>query len=65
MKNSEKTIPYRLSVAELENLRILRERTHSSTSMQDAKKGKKSSEETDVCSSELDLLEKKTMRKPL
>jgi hypothetical protein len=32
MKNSDKTIPYRLSPAELENLRLLRERMSSSSS---------------------------------
>jgi hypothetical protein len=69
LKYSEKTIPYRLSAAELENLRILRERTHSSRLMlaaeMAAEKEKGSSEEADVCRSEPDPLEKKTLRKSL
>jgi hypothetical protein len=35
MNNSDKTIPYRLSVAELENLRILRKKTNPSSCSQD------------------------------
>jgi hypothetical protein len=48
MKNADKTIPYRLSEAELENLRILRKRTGSSGSIQDDKGEEKESEEIDL-----------------
>ena len=65
MKNSEKTIPYRLSAAELENLRILRERTHSSGPMLDVKKENGPSEEKDASRVESDPLGKKTLRKSL
>ena len=62
MKSSEKTIPYRLSAAELENLRILRRRTQPSSSMQDAEKVERSLAETDVCNADSDKPEKKTVR---
>jgi len=64
LKYSEKTIPYRLSPAELENLRILRRRTQSSNSLQDVEEIKKSTEETDTRHTDQDQLEKKTLRKP-
>jgi hypothetical protein len=64
VKYSEKTIPYRLSPAELENLRILRRRTQSSGSLQDVEEIKKSTEETDARHTDQDRLEKKTVRKP-
>jgi hypothetical protein len=44
MRYSEKTIPYRLSPAELENLRLLRKRTHPSGSVQDDEEDKASEE---------------------
>jgi hypothetical protein len=62
MKSSEKTIPYRLSAAELENLRILRRRTQPSSSMQDAEKVQRLLEETDACNADPDEPEKKTVR---
>jgi hypothetical protein len=64
LKYSEKTIPYRLSPAELENLRILRRRTQPSNSMQDTEKVKRASEETDACTSDPDQTEKKPVGKP-
>lgn len=64
LKYTEKTIPYRLSPAELENLRILRRRTQSSSSLQDAEAENKSTEEMDARQSDQDRLEKKTVRKP-
>jgi hypothetical protein len=64
VKYSEKTIPYRLSPAELENLRMLRRRTQSSSSLQDAEEKKKATEEMDARHSDQDQLEKKTVRKP-
>ena len=62
MKSSEKTIPYRLSAAELENLRILRRRTQPSSSMQDAEKVQRLLEETDACNADPDEPEQKTVR---
>jgi len=64
LNNTEKTIPYRLSPAELENLRILRGRTLSSSSLQDTEEKKISTEETDARHSDRDRLEKETVRKP-
>ena len=64
LKYSEKTIPYRLSPAELENLRILRRRTQPSNSMQDTEKVSRASEETDACNSDPDRSEKKPVGKP-
>ena len=61
---SEKTIPYRLSPAELENLRILRRRMQPSNSMQAIEKVKRASEENDVCNSDSDQTEKKPVGKP-
>lgn len=63
MKYSEKTIPYRLSQAELENLQILRRRTQSFRSMQDVEDEKGSSEEADACNSDPDQLKKKSAGK--
>ena len=62
MKSSEKTIPYRLSAAELENLRILRRRTQPSSSMQDAEKVQRSLEEIDACNADPDEPEQKAVR---
>jgi len=63
VKYSEKTIPYRLSPAELENLRILRQRTQASGSMPNDEEAKRSSEGNNARNSEPDPLEKKTVRK--
>jgi hypothetical protein len=63
LKYSEKTIPYRLSQAELENLQILRRRTQSFRSMHDVEVEEGSSEETDACNSNPDQLKKKTAGK--
>ena len=64
MKYSEKTIPYRLSPAELENLRILRNRTQSSGPIRNPEAQKRSWEETDVHNSDPGPLEKKPETKP-
>jgi hypothetical protein len=45
MDNIEKTIPYKPSAAQLESLRILRERTKSSTSIQDGEEEESMTEE--------------------
>jgi hypothetical protein len=46
MNNSDKTIPYRPSQAELENLRLLRRRTQPSDSMQEEETSDGFSEES-------------------
>jgi hypothetical protein len=47
LKDSEKTVPYRLSEAELENLRLLRKRMNPSGSIQDDEEENKTSEALD------------------
>lgn len=51
MNNIDKTIPYRLSPAELENLRILRRRTQPSRSIQDDEAEEKMLEEINAWNS--------------
>jgi hypothetical protein len=48
MNHTDKTIPYRLSPAELENLRIMRKRTKSTESIQGEGEEEKTSEESDT-----------------
>jgi hypothetical protein len=59
---SEKTIPYRLSPAELENLRLLRKRMNPSCSIQDDQEDNPS-EEIDVRDSNRSRSENKTEKK--
>jgi hypothetical protein len=54
INNTQKTIPYRLSPAELENLRLLRKRKHPSNSIQDDEKEEKTSEEINAPNSDPD-----------
>jgi hypothetical protein len=59
MNHSDKTIPYRLSPAELENLRILRKRMNPATSAQIDRE----QEETDARNAELARTDNKAEKK--
>jgi hypothetical protein len=61
LKYSEKTIPYRLTPAELENLRLLRKRTRASGIMQEDEEEKRSAGE-EAPKADADPLEDKTVR---
>ena len=54
MDNTDKTIPYRLSPAELESLRLLRKRTKPSNSVQDGEEEEEMAEEINVWNSDLE-----------
>jgi hypothetical protein len=63
MKDSQKTIPYSLSQAELENLRLLRERSNPSISIQDDDEENKPSQEVDEWNSDRSQFDNKTEKK--
>jgi hypothetical protein len=63
MNQSQKTIPYRLSPAELENLRILRRRTQPAGSIQDAGGDEKKPEGLDARISDPDRTNQKVEKK--
>jgi hypothetical protein len=63
MQHSEKTVPYRLSPAELENLRLLRKRMNPSGSIQDDKEDNKTSEEIDARNSDRRQFDRKSEKK--
>jgi hypothetical protein len=62
MQHSEKTVPYRLSQAELENLRLLRKRMNPSSSIPEGEEDK-TSEEIDVWNSNRSQLDNTTEKK--
>jgi hypothetical protein len=63
MQHSEKTVPYRLSPAELENLRLLRKRMNPPGSIQDDKEENKTSEEIDAQKSDRRQFDRKSEKK--
>jgi hypothetical protein len=63
LKHTDKTVPYRLSQAELENLRLLRKRMNPSSSIQDDEEEKKMSEEISTWNSDPDRFNQKTEKK--
>jgi hypothetical protein len=63
MSHTDKTIPYRLSPAELENLRILRKRTKSSASIQADAEDEKEADESDASISVPERINQNTEKK--
>ena len=64
INNPQKTIPYRLSEAELENIRLLRKRKNPSSSIQDEEKEEKIAEEINASNSDPDPSKRDRMLNP-
>jgi hypothetical protein len=63
INHTDKTIPYRLSPAELEDLRILRKRMKSSASIQDGAEDEQASDESDASISVPERVNQNTEKK--